>query len=168
MDESTPLAEQATTTLVRSMASDDAPVWQVVLEGFAALFGHAGHVAAAELERSRDEVVARPDLADEAAGEWKPKLRRLLAADPGAAARLRALLRDLDADRPQRGGTNRIDGGMTGIAIQAGTIHGGVNRYDGDHVDFSGGTFHDRVVGKEEHHHEGTRSDRPGNAGERP
>ncbi|GAT68911.1 NB-ARC domain-containing protein [Planomonospora sphaerica] len=24
---------------------------------------------------------------------------------------------------------------------------------DGDHVDFSGGTFHDKVVGKEEHHH---------------
>ncbi|GAB2506598.1 hypothetical protein [Nocardiopsis aegyptia] len=168
MDESSSLAEQAATTLVRSMASDDAPVWQVVLERFAALFGRAGHVAAAELERSRDEVVARPDLAVEAAGEWKPKLRRLVAADPGAAARLRALLRDLDDDRPRRDATNRIDGGVAGIAIQAGTIHGGVNRYDGDHVDFSGGTFHDRVVGKEEHHHERTRADGPGDAGERP
>ncbi|WP_053617081.1 hypothetical protein [Nocardiopsis sp. NRRL B-16309] len=168
MDETSPLVEQATTTLVRSMASDDTPVWRVALDGFAALFGRSGHVVAAELERSRDEVVAQPRLADEAAGEWKPKLRRLLAADPEAADRLRALLWELDGARPQQGVSNRIEGGVSGIAIQAGRIQGGVNGYGGDHVDFSGGTFHDRVVGKEEHHHEGARADRPQGSAERP
>ncbi|MFE3455934.1 hypothetical protein ACFXKD_00190 [Nocardiopsis aegyptia] len=159
MDETSPLVEQATTTLVRSMTDDDAPAWQATLEGFAALFAKASHVAAAELERSRTEVASRPHLAAEAAGEWKPKLRRLLSANPEVATQLRTLLRELDAERPQAGVSNRIDGTVSGSAVQAGTIHGGVTHHDGDHIDFSGGTFNAKVVGKEEHHHEDTHVD---------
>lgn len=156
MDETSPLVERATTTLVRSMTSDDAPAWQVALDGFADLFGEGFRAAADELERSRAEVVARPGLAAEAAGEWRPKLRRLLTADPEAAAKLRTLLRDLDHDRPTEVVSNRIEGGVSGIAIQAGRIYGANHRYEGDHVDFSGGTFHDRALGKQEHHPEDT------------
>ncbi|RKS09297.1 hypothetical protein DFP74_5032 [Nocardiopsis sp. Huas11] len=159
MDE-TPLVERATALLVRSMTSDDAPLWRVTLDGFAALFTDAGHVAAAELERSRTEVAARPGLAAEATGEWKPKLRRLLAADPEAADRLRALLRDLDTGRPRDVIYNHMEGGVAGIAIQVGRVSGGFHsHHEGDHLDFSQGTFHDKVVGKEEHHHEDTQVD---------
>ncbi|MDA2809894.1 hypothetical protein O4J56_04525 [Nocardiopsis sp. RSe5-2] len=48
------------------------------------------------------------------------------------------------------GTINRIEGGEQGMAVQAGSIEGGVRvrRYGGDHVDFSGATFHAPVTGK--------------------
>jgi hypothetical protein len=95
------------------------------------------------LQRSRAEVAARPDLAPEAAGEWRPKLRRLLEADPDTAQRLRDLLRTLDAPTP--GGTsNTLAGDISGgTAVQALDIRGGVGdtaSHRGDRIDRSGAT----------------------------
>lgn len=144
------LVEQATGALVRSMAEDEAPDWQIALEGFSGLFARASHVAAAELQRSRAEVAARPDLAPEAAGEWRPKLRRLLEADPEIAERLRDLLRTLDAPAP---GTtaNTVDGDISGgVVVQARDIRGGVGdtvTYGGNRIDQSGATAGRDVIG---------------------
>ncbi|MFD0772426.1 hypothetical protein ACFQZ2_00655 [Streptomonospora algeriensis] len=52
---------------------------------------------------------------------------------------------------PEEGGvSNRIDGRVSGTAIQAGTITGGVTAtsHAGDHIDLSRGTFHGSVAGK--------------------
>jgi hypothetical protein len=58
-------------------------------------------------------------------------------------------------DRPGTGGTvNASHSNVTGSVVQAGRIEGGVSNiaYEGDHIDFSGGAFYGKVVGKEEHH----------------
>ncbi|NYJ32882.1 hypothetical protein [Nocardiopsis aegyptia] len=65
------------------------------------------------------------------------------------------------------GVTNTITGNPTGPTVQAHTVTGGVGNTThhhggGDHIDVSGGTFHDKVVGKEEHHH---RPDTPDDTG---
>ncbi|OLT24338.1 hypothetical protein BJF83_24295 [Nocardiopsis sp. CNR-923] len=131
-----PLVERATTTLVRHLTSPDEAGWRRVRDGFAALFAQASHVAAAELERSRTETATDPALVAEAAGEWKPKLRRLLRDNPQAAARLRALVDEHGPHIPRGSVSSQIVGEVSGTAVQAHTIHGGVNqtRFDGDHV----------------------------------
>ncbi|OOC52494.1 MULTISPECIES: hypothetical protein [Nocardiopsis] len=163
MKDTSQLVERAATTLAGSMTTHDEAAWRSALEGFAALFTAAAHVAAAELERSRAKVVADPGLAAEAAGEWKPKLRRLLRTHPEAAERLQALLRELGANAPQAGVSHQSSGTVSGTAVQAHTLHGGVtnthNHEGGDHVDFSDGTFQGEVVGKKVERHENTRVD---------
>ncbi len=168
MNDTSQLVERATTILIHSMTQDDALAWQSTVNGFSSLFAKASHVAVAELERSRTEVTSHPELAAEAAGEWKPKLRRLLQANPDTVARLQALLRELDAIVPQTGVSNQIIGPVWGTAVQAHTIHGGVGNlhYDGDHIDFSHGKFKDETVGKKvENTHVDQSQARPGQAG---
>ncbi|MCY9785707.1 hypothetical protein KIK06_17615 [Nocardiopsis sp. EMB25] len=70
---------------------------------------------------------------------------------------------------PAGGGAgNTITGAPSGTTVQAHTVEGGVGNTThhsggGDHIDFSDGTFHDKVVGKhEEHHH---RPDTPDDTG---
>ncbi|MFE1471711.1 hypothetical protein [Nocardiopsis dassonvillei] len=67
---------------------------------------------------------------------------------------------------PSPGGVvNTVTGNPSGTVVQAGTVYGGVGNTThrtGDHVDFSGGTFHGPVTGQhEEHHHrpDATRDD---------
>lgn len=147
-DDTSRLVEQATDALVRSMADDEAPRWQVTLEGYSGLFAKASHVAA-ELQRSRAEVAARPDLAPEAAGEWRPKLRRLLEADPGTAERLRELLREPEADvRVREGTANTLVGDVSGVAVQLRDVHGNIGETTrGDRIDQSGATAGRDVIG---------------------
>jgi hypothetical protein len=80
--------------------------WQQVRRRFAAVFGHQSADVDEELERSRNTLVAArqamaPATADGLEAEWRSRLRRLLADDPGAAHHLRAVLDELagPADR---------------------------------------------------------------------
>lgn len=123
-----PLAAEAATVLVKAMTERDDRAWALVRDRVAALSSLAEKVVSAELDQSRSEVAAQPDLAEPAVGEWNLKLRRLLAGNPRAAEPLRALVSELaPTERP---GTvhNTITGNVSGIAIQAGTIHGGIHK----------------------------------------
>ncbi|GAA1453233.1 hypothetical protein [Nocardiopsis tropica] len=58
-------------------------------------------------------------------------------------------------DHPDTGDTaNASHRNMTGSVVQDDWVKGGASNtaYEGDHIDFSGGTFYGKVVGKEEHH----------------
>jgi len=165
VDDSSELVERAATTLVQFMTAHDDQAWEPIRHEFSALFAKAAHVASAELDRSRTEVVHDPGLASEAVGEWKAKLRRLVRANPEAAAPIRQILGRLEADGAQAQVSNTITGDVTGTAVQARTVHGGVGNttYGGDHVDFSHGRFQGPVTGtKIEHHHEDTRVEQTG------
>ncbi|GLU49181.1 hypothetical protein [Nocardiopsis ansamitocini] len=128
------LAASAATTLVQAMITDG---WEAVRDRFAGLFGRAATGVVAELERSRLDALAGPELAEEVVGEWKPKLRRLLTDNPEAVQELRALLEELAPRAEESGVANTITGDVSGIAVQARTIHGGVaaTAYRGDHLD---------------------------------
>ncbi|MEV6822095.1 hypothetical protein AB0M72_25445 [Nocardiopsis dassonvillei] len=58
---------------------------------------------------------------------------------------------------PAPGGVvNTLTGNPSGTVVQAHTVHGGIGNtthHTGDHVDFSGGTFHGPVTGQHEEHH---------------
>ncbi|TWE20879.1 hypothetical protein [Kitasatospora atroaurantiaca] len=83
------LATSGATTLVGLMATE---LWTQARGRFAALFGRArAEAMAEELEVVREEVLSGGD-SEAAASEWASRLRRALAADPQAAAALRALL----------------------------------------------------------------------------
>ncbi|MGW1806557.1 hypothetical protein [Streptomyces sp. NPDC002078] len=91
------LASSGATTLVGLMVTDG---WQQVRGRFAALFRQQGTDVDEELERSRDDLVAARQARDVATAEdlvaeWRSRIRRLLAADPGAADQLRTLLDEL-------------------------------------------------------------------------
>ena len=121
-------AGEAATVLVATMTARDDTAWVAVRDRFSALAAKAEKTVSAELDQSRSEVVEQPELADEAVGEWKAKLRRLLNGNPQAAGALRELVRELTPE--QRPGTvhNVITGDVSGVAIQAGTIHGGIHK----------------------------------------
>ncbi|MFE3455943.1 hypothetical protein ACFXKD_00235 [Nocardiopsis aegyptia] len=77
-----------------------------------------------------------------------------------------------NADSPTSPGnvSNTITGNSSGTTVQAHTVTGGVgnttHHYGGDHVDFSGGTFHGPIIGKRvEHRHHGPH--RPGDTDHR-
>lgn len=127
MSEST-LANEAAHVLVKAMTDRDDKAWSEVRGRFAALSAQAEKVVSAELDQSRSEVADQPDLADAAVGEWSLKLRRLLTGNPRTAEPLRALVRELTPE--ERPGTvhNTITGNVSGVAIQAGTIHGGIHK----------------------------------------
>ena len=62
---------------------------------------HRAEAVAAELEATRDDALTAGEAGDqETLGElhleWQGRLRRLLAAQPGAAAELRGLLDELE------------------------------------------------------------------------
>lgn len=95
------LAQSAGVTLVTLMATD---AWQRTQDGITHLWRrmqpHRAEAVAAELAATREDALAAGDAGDqETLGElrleWQGRLRRLLAAQPGAAAELRALLDEL-------------------------------------------------------------------------
>lgn len=76
----------------------------------------------AALDRTRAELAARPDLADEAVGEWRPRMRRLVEAVPSAADRLAEIA---GSEPPaQNRQDNRVDGVVHGNTVQTGAVHG--------------------------------------------
>ncbi|MDH6575804.1 hypothetical protein [Kitasatospora sp. MAP5-34] len=108
------LATSGATTLVGLMVTE---AWGQARGRFAALFGHArAEDTAAELEIVRGEVLAG-GAPEEAASEWAPRLRRLLA-DPDTAAELRSLLAEFapKATAP----------GSSPVTINGGNFHGTV------------------------------------------
>jgi hypothetical protein len=96
------LAQSAGVTLVTLMATD---AWERTREGITQLWRrmqpHRAEAVAAELAATREDALAAGAVDDqETLGElhleWQGRLRRLLAAEPGAAAELRRLLDELE------------------------------------------------------------------------
>lgn len=96
------LAQSAGVTLVTLMTTD---AWVRTREGITQLWRrmqpHRAEAVAAELEATREDALAADEAGDqETLGElhleWQGRLRRLLAARPGAAAELRGLLDELE------------------------------------------------------------------------
>lgn len=96
------LAQNAGVTLVTLMTTD---AWERTREGIVHLWRrvqpHRAEAVTAELEATREEAVAAGENDDqETLGElhveWQGRLRRLLAAQPGAAVELRRLLDELE------------------------------------------------------------------------
>lgn len=103
------LVTTAATTLVEKLAGE---AWQTVVDAVGNLWRRAhperGESAEADAAETRSAVLqARAAGDDEAVaelvGEWRSRLRRLIAADPGAADELRRLLGE------PAPGTGRID-----------------------------------------------------------
>lgn len=103
------MSSVAATTLVTLMTTDG---WKRVKEAFAALWRrHPGEAqaAAADLDAARLEVMAARRVGDEQAelevlGEWRSRLRRLVAGDEGLRDELRELLQEF---RAQPSGTDQ-------------------------------------------------------------
>lgn len=96
------LAQSAGVTLVTLMTTD---AWHRTREGIAQLWRraqpHRAEAVVAELEATREDALAAGEAHDEdTLGElhleWQGRLRRLLAAQPDAAADLRRLLDELE------------------------------------------------------------------------
>lgn len=96
------LAQSAGVTLVTLMTTD---AWVRTREGITQLWRrmqpHRAEAVAAELEATREDALAADEADDqdtlgEPHSEWQGRLRRLLAAQPGAAAELRRLLDELE------------------------------------------------------------------------
>ena len=111
------LAGSGASTLVGLMVSDG---WTAARQRIARLLARDGDVASseAELQRSRDAVVAARDGGDEEAEsesveEWTPRLRRLFRGDPDAGRQLLALLEELrggESSEPSGAVRNTISG----------------------------------------------------------
>ncbi len=98
------LAQSAGITLVTLMTTD---AWQRTRDGVTQLWRrmqpHRAEAVAAELEATRDDVLAAEaagdrESVDELHAEWQGRLRRLLVARPDAAAELRTLLDELEPE----------------------------------------------------------------------
>lgn len=96
------LAQSAGVTLVTLMTTD---AWHRTREGITQLWRraqpHRADAVVAELEATREDALAAGEADDrETLGElhleWQGRLRRLLAAHPGAAVELRVLLDELE------------------------------------------------------------------------
>ncbi len=133
------LVSSGATTIVGLMATD---LWAGTRERIGRLFARGGDPAAvgAELEASRSDLVAARESGDEAMvadmeTEWRSRLRRVLQADPAAAADLRALLEEVGSELEATGGSvvhNSISGGVQhGPVIQAHTVNGGLTFHTG-------------------------------------
>jgi hypothetical protein len=116
------LAAAGATAVVEQMAGD---AWTQVRDRVVAFFARRGGEEAAvegELETSREELpaVGRADVE----AMWRIRLSRALAADPSAAAELRAILDDLAPAGSGLGDVhNVISGGVQhGPVIQAGNV----------------------------------------------
>ncbi|MFF5568180.1 hypothetical protein ACFY7Z_25170 [Streptomyces sp. NPDC012623] len=100
------LAQGGGATLVALMVTD---AWQAAREGFVQLWRRTqpqrAEAVAAELDAGRAEVMAAAAVDDqevlnEVRVEWQGRLRRLLVAQPAAAAELRRLLDEIAPPRP--------------------------------------------------------------------
>ncbi|MFF3910575.1 hypothetical protein ACFYZJ_32580 [Streptomyces sp. NPDC001848] len=122
--ELTALASSGATTLIGLMVTDG---WQQVRRRFSAIFGHRSADVDEELERSRNALVAARQAmdataADDLEAEWRSRLRRLLATDPAATERLRAVLDEL---------AGPVGGVHTETHFRDTTINGPVNTGSG-------------------------------------
>lgn len=126
------LATAGATTLVQQMATDG---WNRVRERAVAFFAARGSASpesvGSDLDTARSDLVAALQEGDEATAddlraEWRVRLRRVLRADPEAAAELRALLAEVRGEAPAqqvRDVHNTISGGTYhATVIQAGNI----------------------------------------------
>ncbi|MFD4629098.1 hypothetical protein ACFVYR_04250 [Streptomyces sp. NPDC058284] len=126
------LAASGATVLVQQMAADS---WTQARDHIVAFFARnrRGEEAAieGELETSRSELTMAVATGDEQTAAdvealWRTQLRRLLLAEPTAAAQLRAVLSDLEHVLEGRQVTsvqNTISGGLQlGPVIQAGSV----------------------------------------------
>lgn len=136
------LATAGATALVQQMATDG---WTAARDRMVAFFAGRGPATPAaveeELDTVRAELVAAQrdedeQLVSDVRTEWRTRLRRALAADPTAAAELRALLDELAPAAPEtRQATvvynNTMSGSVShGPVIQIGSM-GDVNRGGG-------------------------------------
>ncbi len=128
------LAGSGASTLVGLMVSEG---WTAVRQRIARLLARGEDVAsaAAELDRSRDEVVAAraggdADAESVTVEEWTPRLRRFFRNDPDAGRQLLALLEELRGETgAERSNTvhNMISGGVQhGPVIQGRDFSGGL------------------------------------------
>ncbi|WP_371501302.1 hypothetical protein OG871_30995 [Kitasatospora sp. NBC_00374] len=124
------LATSGATTLVSLMVTE---LWSEARGRFASLFGRRSEDVGEDLDQARAELLAADDPSAVAAGaetEWGNRLRRALAADPEAAARLRALLDELSPAAQAAPGpahttvttTTTVNGEFRGVSIQAGSV----------------------------------------------
>jgi hypothetical protein len=127
------LATAGATTLVQQMATDG---WNRVRDRVVAFFAARGSVSAesvgSDLDTARSDLVTAQQEGDEETAadlqaEWRVRLRRVLRADPEAAAELRALLAEVQREAPAqqiRDVHNTISGGTYhNMVIQAGNIN---------------------------------------------
>lgn len=99
------LASSGATVLVGRMVTDG---WEEVKTAIARLFGHHSSRqddVAAELETARTALQSAISSGDEATAadveaEWRSRLRRLLATEPGTVAELKQLLAELSSGQP--------------------------------------------------------------------
>lgn len=99
--EITSLAQSGGAALVTLMTTD---AWQAAREGFVQLWrrvqAHRADAVAAELDVGRADVLTAlaaddQEVLSELRAEWQGRLRRLLVAQPEAAAELRRLLDEM-------------------------------------------------------------------------
>lgn len=137
------LATAGATALMQQMATDG---WTAARDGMVAFFTGRGPATPAaveeELDTVRAELVAAQrdedeQLVSDVRTEWRTRLRRALAADPTAAAELRALLDELAPTSPEPRPAsivynNTMSGSVThGPVIQIGSSIGDVNHGGG-------------------------------------
>ncbi|MEU3984748.1 hypothetical protein AB0F77_32595 [Streptomyces sp. NPDC026672] len=116
--ELTALAQGAGLTVVTLMATD---AWERTRDGFVALWRRArperADALAAELDSTREDLLANPADEGELAAEWQGRVRRLLVERPDVAEDLRRLLGELAprttsapavAQRAEASGDSRI------------------------------------------------------------
>ncbi|MEU9131415.1 hypothetical protein AB0D08_25465 [Kitasatospora sp. NPDC048540] len=127
------LATSGASTLVGLMVTE---LWTEARGRFASLFGRRSEAVGEELEEVRRELLCADDQAAAAVGaeaEWEARLRRALAADPEAAAQLRALLDELAPHQEPAPAPGSVHNSITGRGvynepvIQAGYVQGDVN-----------------------------------------
>ncbi|MFI2609099.1 hypothetical protein [Kitasatospora sp. NPDC018619] len=130
--ELTDIATRGATALAGLMVTS---AWERVKPRIAAMFGRRAEAVSEELDETQSELASAPEEGRESAlrsaqGEWQPKLRRLLAADPAMAAELQAILDEFAPAREEQAPVtvhNEISGNSTvnsDLVIQAGIIHG--------------------------------------------
>ncbi|MGC5346040.1 hypothetical protein ACPXCE_13090 [Streptomyces sp. DT24] len=129
------LAASGASVLVHQMVTDG---WAHARDRLVSLFTRGDatpeeeEAVAGELETARGELSSARDsgddeLARDVEAEWRTRLRRRLAADPSAAARLRSVLAELEESGPARrtGDVHNSVGGnarVGGPVIQAGDV----------------------------------------------
>lgn len=131
------LATAGATALVQQMATDG---WTAARDRMVAFFAGRGSATPAAVEEELDTVraelvAARRDedeqLVADVQAEWRARLRRALAADPAAAAELRAVLDELTPAAPETRQAsivynNTMSGSVTDgpvIQIGSGNVH---------------------------------------------
>lgn len=111
------LVATAAATLVEKLTDE---TWQAVVDAVGRLWRRVhperGESAEADAEETRAAALQARESGDDAAvtelvGEWRSRLRRLVAADPGVEEELRRLLDEWSPDAGSAGvtGIGRID-----------------------------------------------------------